>query len=261
MISSLHKRVVQKWKTYALERWWGDYIDIRFLLVNKLSHLGGQKILDVGCNAGIIASEAASNGNEVVGLDYNLDALWEYRHLFREIKLVPEIVCGSWNQLMFKEMCFDSMILSWVIYEDKTYTIKKETIAALRRLLKPGGSIYFVESNRLCPIQGRGLEPLWSPEEARDFFVSQGFDVEELLGWNPLPSLFFWLPYKIKIRLPRALLLYFSLPGRLLQYIPGWYAFFRVVGKYRFIWKYCRTYYIRAKKLDLESTVKGIGSS
>lgn len=125
MISSLHKRVIQKWKTYAPERWWGDYIDIRFLLVNKLFLLSGQKILDVGCNAGIIASEIAANCNEVIGLDRNLSALSQYCRLFGEMRLPAKIVCGSWNELMFREGCFDLIILSWVIYQDKTYARKK----------------------------------------------------------------------------------------------------------------------------------------
>ncbi|HUU27077.1 MAG TPA: class I SAM-dependent methyltransferase [archaeon] len=248
MISSLHKRVVWKWKTYAPGRWWGDYLDIRFFLTEKLSALRGRKILDVGCNAGIIASEVVAAGNDLVGLEVNLDSLVEYRSLFKDLDLVSKPVCGSWKDLMFKEEIFDLIILSWVLYYDQTDDKKRETIEKLRRLLKPGGSIYFVEANRLCPIQGRGLERYWSPGQARDFFVSQGFRVEEQLGWNPLPSLVFWLPLEVKMRLPRTLLLCLYPPGRILHYIPGWYGLFRLAGGFELLWRYCRTYYLHVRK-------------
>ncbi|RLB12756.1 MAG: hypothetical protein DRG82_16710 [Deltaproteobacteria bacterium] len=119
----------------------------------------------------------------------------------------------------------------------------------MRRVLKPGGRIYFVEANRFCPIQGRGEKCFWPVDRARKFFESHGFKVEETVGWNPLPTLFFWLPLKVKMKLPRKLLLWFYPPGRLLQYVPGWYALLRFAGKFTFLWRYCRSYYLCAIKV------------
>ncbi|MEA1996700.1 MAG: class I SAM-dependent methyltransferase [Gemmatimonadota bacterium] len=250
MTSSLHKRVVRKWKTYAPERWWGDYLDIRFFLTEKLCGLSGRMVLDAGCNAGIMASETAAAGdNVVVGLDLRYEALVEYRRLFDDLGLVPRTVAGSWEAPMFRDESFDAIILSWVLCDDETDKKKGETIEKLRALLKPGGSIYFVEANRLCPIQGCGLDRYWTIERAREFFTSHGFRIEEELGWNPLPSLVFWLPPRLKMRLGSRLLTWLYPPGKLVQYIPGWYELFRASGKYRALRRYCRTYYLHATKV------------
>jgi len=148
--------------TYAPELWWGDFVDIRFYLTEKLTELSGQRILDLGCNAGVIASECEAVGSEVVGLDMNLDALGRYQELFSDLKLPARVVCGS---------------------------------------------------------------------------------------WNALPSLLFWLPLSVKMQLPRKLLIYPTPPGRLVQYLPGWYKVFRFLSKFEWLWKYCRSYYLCARKV------------
>ena len=244
------KQIVKKWKHFAPDRWWGDFVDIRFFLTQRLSFLQDQRVLDLGCSAGIIASEAAQKGNRVVGLELVPDALVQYRNLFKKMNLEPLTVCGAWNALMFREMTFDSVVLSWSLYYDRNNEAKVLSIEQIRKILKPGGSIFFVEANRDCYIQGRGLECYWTVEEAICFFESNGFKVLEVLGWNPLPSLVFWLPLKLKMKIPQKLLSFLYPPGRLVQYIPGWYNFFRFAGKFKFIQKYCRTYYLRVVKVQ-----------
>ena len=249
MSCELHKRVVRKWMTYAPELWWGDFIDIRFYLTEKLAELSGQMILDLGCNAGVIASECETAGSRVVGLDMNLDALGRYQRLFSDLKLPARPVRGSWNALMFKKESFDVLVLSWILCYDMDNREKNLSLKAMHELLKPGGKLYFVESNRDCPIQGENQAHFWTAAEARDMLESNGFKVEELAGWNPLPSLLFWLPLNVKMRLPRNLLIYLSPPGRLVQYLPGWYKLFRLLSKYEWLWKYCRSYYLCARKV------------
>ena len=248
MFSVLQKRLYWKWKTYAPERWWGDFIDIRFYLVDQLSKLRGKKIFDIGCNAGIIASELAANGKEEVGMDIEIKSLKSYIKLFKHLDLVPKVVNGSWDNPMFKDNYFDVLLFSWTLYYGENDENKSKIVSRLTRALKPGGSIYFVEANRYCFIQGRGKEHFWTVDMATSFFSSHGFEVKEVLGWNPLPSLLFWLPWKIKNSIPQKVVLFFYPPGRLVQYAPGWYSFFKWLGKFRMPRRYCRSYYIRADK-------------
>ena len=249
MIKELHNRIMWKWKTYAPERWWGDYTDIRFYLAERLSRLRGKKVLDAGCHVGILASEMAIEGNEVFGIEVNPIPLAAYHKLFHDLGLKMLVIRGSWQNIMFRKETFDVVILSWVLCYDKTTEVKSNTVNELIKLLKPGGRLYFVEANRLCPIQGRGADCFWTIEEARSFFEARGLEVREMLGWNPLPSLLFWLPLSLKMRIPQIILLCLYPPARLVQYLPGWYALFRFLGRYRCLWRFCRSYYICAEKV------------
>lgn len=233
---------------YAPERWLGDFVDIRFFLVWRLMSLRDQQILDAGCNAGIMASEIAARGNGVTGLDNDFQALEIYRKLFRDSELEPLTVCGSWNSLMFAKESFDSIVLGWTLYYDRSDANKAATIAGLAGALKHGGSIYFVESNRDCFIQGRGEDCFWTAQDAIAFFESHGFKITEALGWNPLPSLVFWLPRPWKAKIPKEVLKFLYPPGKIIRFFPGWFSLFRLAGKCRPLWKYCRTYYLRAEK-------------
>ncbi len=233
---------------HAPLRWWGDPVDIRFLLAERLSALEGRRVLDLGCNAGVLASVAAERGNEVYGLELERDALDSYRELFAAEGLPLRAVCGNWHNLPFAPGSFDTLILGWVLYYDTTIEQKIHTIESLSDLLVTGGEIYFVEANRHCPIQARGNNCFWTADEAAAFFSSRGFKVEELTGWNPLPSLLCWLPREVKMRLPRGVLLALYPPGKLVQYFPGWYQVFERLGRYRFLRESCRSYYLRAVK-------------
>jgi SAM-dependent methyltransferase len=244
----LQKRLYWKWKTFAPERWWGDFVDIRFYLVDQLSRLQGKKIFDIGCNAGIIASELAANGNDVIGMDIEFESLKPYKKLFNQLGLTPKIVNGSWDNLMFADNSFDVLLLSWTFCYCENDEKKSRLFSHLARALKPGGSIYFVEANRYCFIQGRGLEHYWTVDMARAFFETHGFTIEEILGWNPLPSILFWLPWKIKSSIPHKVAMFFYPPGKLVQYVPGWYTVFKWLGKFSITRRYCRSYYLRAKK-------------
>lgn len=249
MPPGFQRRIVRKWKTYAPRSWWGDPVDIRFLLARKLSELRGRKVLDLGCGAGVLASEAAAAGNLVVGLELRADSLDCYRRLFRESGLTPLAVRGDWSALPFRPGSFDTVVLGWVLYCDRDDPAKQRTLERLRELLAPGGMIHLVEANRLCPIQGRGRSCFWSQAQARAAFAAAGFRVVEELGWNPLPSLLGWLPLSVKLRLPRRLLLYLYPPGRLAQWLPGWFGLFRRLGSLRPLQRYCRSYYLRAVRL------------
>ena len=248
MNRAFRDRIYRKWKKFAPERWWGDFVDIRFFLLEKLGELKGKDILDLGSNIGIIACEMARTGNRVVGLDTEREALATYREVFAAEGLEPLAVCGSMEALPFATPAFDVVLLGWSFCYLENDERKSKALEQMKLLLRPGGEVYFVEANRECYIQGRGRAFLWTVEEAPRFFKSRGFTIEDVVGWNPLPSLLFWLPLKLKMALPQKFVLCFYPPGRLLRFVPGWYGFFRWLGYHSFARKYCRSYFIRAIK-------------
>jgi SAM-dependent methyltransferase len=147
---------------------------------------------------------------------------------------------------------FDVIVFGWSLYCLEDDRRKASALERTASLLKPGGSVYFVEANRRCYVQGRGLGCFWTEEEACRFFESRGFAIKEAVGWNPLPSLLFWLPWRLKNALPRKLIQWLYPPGRVVRFIPGWYEFFRWIGRFAFARKYCRAYFIRAEKASIE---------
>ena len=67
-------RIKQKWMTYAPDQWWGDSIDVRFYLIAQLQRLRNQKVLDVGCNIGMMLTELDPS-NCKYGFDLNAEVL------------------------------------------------------------------------------------------------------------------------------------------------------------------------------------------
>ena len=72
---------------HAPHLWWGDRIDARFLVAEALSSLSEARLLDVGCNAGVMLSEVPES-NFRVGIDLSQEALWRARKLNPSVPLV-----------------------------------------------------------------------------------------------------------------------------------------------------------------------------
>ncbi len=89
---------------------WGDRLDVRFYLAERLKRLHGKKILEIGCGWGFVLREVPDS-NEKYGVD--LDA----RRLATAKTLVPGAVLkrASMYSLPFKNGFFDAVIMANVI--------------------------------------------------------------------------------------------------------------------------------------------------
>ncbi len=69
----MHKKVFNLWKKIGTKYFWGDFLDSRFYIAYLVSKWKDEKILDVGCGAGVLLH--FSNAKLKIGLDFSLDSL------------------------------------------------------------------------------------------------------------------------------------------------------------------------------------------
>lgn len=180
-----YKRIMNNWRNMAPTLWWGDPLDVRFLLADKLSELNNLNILDISCGHGIILSEV-DGSNYKVGLDISIESLVLAKKLNPESNLVD----GDAMQLPFKDKSFDVVYAAHVIpghnyaITGNKETKKIEWINEINRILKKDGTLLLTTSNgnyfgsrKANKIKLSDLKKL----------LSLNFDIVKIQGFNPLP--------------------------------------------------------------------------
>lgn len=100
-------------------------------------------ILDLGCGTGEAAEFLAKQGYKVTGIDINLDAINLNKIKSSKIKyLVGDIT----KKLPFKNDFFDGIIISFVLVNLISLSIRKKLIMELKRILKSNGVIWINEA-------------------------------------------------------------------------------------------------------------------
>ncbi len=99
----------------------------------------GDKVLDLGCGAGIIAEYVSDQtGASVIGLDYAASAIDEATSRTESKRDRLTFEHGNFNELDYPEGTFDSVISLDTLYWASDL---KATLSALKRALKSGGRI------------------------------------------------------------------------------------------------------------------------
>ena len=105
----------------------------------------GMTILELGCGAGYFTKELARSGAEIMAVDLSADLLE-----------IAKANCPASNvRYEFQDACaltysnatFDSVVGSSILHHLEVEPAMRE----IRRVLKPGGTIYFTEPNMLNP--------------------------------------------------------------------------------------------------------------
>jgi arsenite methyltransferase len=106
----------------------------------------GETILDLGCGAGLdlyFYAKAVGSRGKVYGLDISADMVKKARNNMRSVAIDNvELVCGSSDQLPFKDGFFD------VVASNGIYNLspdKENVLKEVYRVLKPGGRTVFCE--------------------------------------------------------------------------------------------------------------------
>jgi SAM-dependent methyltransferase len=130
----------------------------------------GRRVLDVGCRTGAL-TRAYADGNEVVGVDVDREALAEAAKLGIETHWAD-----AEHPLPFADESFDAVVLGEVLEHLRD---PARLVAEARRVLRPGGTLVgsvpnsFRLKNRLRFMLGRKPEDdptllqLFSPDDVR----------------------------------------------------------------------------------------------
>ena len=108
--------------------------------------LRGRRCLDIGCGLGLSALQASSLGAQVVGMDFERDAL-RFAARNARINAVPSPlwVCMDWNRPGFKPGSFDRIWGGDVFYEQRFFDPLEKL---LLHCLAPGGRVWFGDPER-----------------------------------------------------------------------------------------------------------------
>ena len=108
--------------------------------------LRGCRCLDLGCGLGLSALQASSLGAQVVGMDFERDAL-RFAARNARINAVPSPlwVCMDWNRPGFKPGSFDRIWGGDVFYEQRFFDPLEKL---LLHSLAPGGRVWFGDPER-----------------------------------------------------------------------------------------------------------------
>jgi len=146
----------------------------------------GARILDLGCSDGSHMDRLGSGGS-VVGVDVSLPQLLQARE-------IAPVVAGVGECLPFGPDSFDLVYVSHVLHHASDH---REVLREIRRVLKPGGVAFIVETCEDSPVMrlARTLRPEWDSVPVRSRFrfghlVSDlsraGFEIETREQFNVL---------------------------------------------------------------------------
>lgn len=110
------------------------------------AHLkSGMTILELGCGAGYFTKELARSGAEIVAIDVSADLLEiaKANCPASNVRFEIQDACA----LTYSNATFDSVVGSSILHHLEVGPALRE----IRRVLKPGGTIYFTEPNMLNP--------------------------------------------------------------------------------------------------------------
>jgi SAM-dependent methyltransferase len=153
--------------------------DERASLFRSLVGGPGRRVLDLGCRYGAL-TRAYAEGNDVVGVDVDRDALAEAAELG-----IETVWADVEEPLPFPDESFDAVVAGELIEHLRD---PERLVAEARRVLRPGGAFvgsvpnFFRLRNRLAMLVGQPLD-----HDPTHLHVFAPRDVERLLaGWHDL---------------------------------------------------------------------------
>ena len=186
-------RVHEKWMAQAPHLWWGDRVDARFLVADAVRSLQRCRVLDIGCNAGVMLSEVPPT-NERIGVDRSLEAIELAR---RHNPSVPFAVADMMT-LPFQDASIDAVLFCGML-EVPPRCFQVGAVQEVARVLRPGGRLYLTTMNRRYRRYRR--HPSTVTYEELEALLRPWFRYE-IRGFNPFPPFPFFLPNRWLAEVP-----------------------------------------------------------
>jgi len=161
----------------------------------RFDHLGGKRILEVGCGKGNELAQLVREGAECLGLDFSESAIRLLSERRRTDRLELALVRGDARQLPFAPNYFDVIFSQGVLehFTDPTPVLREQ-----HRVLRPGGyvvvevpnkwTLYTVYKKALMSLDRwpPGWETQYSPGELTTLMHASGFAVLDCVGWDAM---------------------------------------------------------------------------
>jgi ubiquinone/menaquinone biosynthesis C-methylase UbiE len=115
-------------------------------LIEQAQIQPGQRILDLGCGTGslVAALKGAVPGAEVIGLDPDPLALERARRKCARAAVAVRFDRGFSDELPYAAGSFERVLSSFMLHHLGTEE-KRRTLAEVRRVLRPGGSLHLLD--------------------------------------------------------------------------------------------------------------------
>ncbi len=149
---------------YDLEIWFidtflfrGQLREMRQRTVTLARMQPGEQVLDVGCGTGTLAMEVArrvGRAGRVAGVDPGTQQIARARAKAARRNLPIEFQTGMIEQLPFPDQSFD-VVFSTLMMHHLPAPLKRQGLAEIARVLKPGGRLVMADFKRKQERQGR----------------------------------------------------------------------------------------------------------
>ncbi len=155
----------QGWR-YDLMRWFIDTFVFRGQLrkmrqrtANLACIQPGEQVLDVGCGTGTLAMEVQPRvgaTGHVAGIDPGTQQIARARRSAAQRHVPIDFQIGVIEQLPFPDQTFD-VVLSTLMMHHLPASLKRQGLAEIARVLKPGGRLVIADFKRKQERQGQAV--------------------------------------------------------------------------------------------------------
>jgi ubiquinone/menaquinone biosynthesis C-methylase UbiE len=125
----------------------GQWRELRQKTANLARIQPGEQVLDVGCGTGTLALEVArrpGRAGRVVGVDPSTEQISRARSKAARRKLLVDFQIGVIEHLAFPDQTFD-VVLSTLMMHHLPTPLKRQGLAEIARVLKPGGRLVIAD--------------------------------------------------------------------------------------------------------------------
>ena len=130
---------------------------LRKRTVNLANIQPGEQVLDVGCGTGTLAIEAqrwVGSVGRVAGIDPGIQQIGRARAKAARRNLPIDFQTGVIEHLPFPDQAFD-VVFSTLMMHHLPGSVKRQGLAEIVRVLKPGGRLVIADFNRKQERQGQ----------------------------------------------------------------------------------------------------------
>jgi ubiquinone/menaquinone biosynthesis C-methylase UbiE len=134
----------------------GQLRELRLRTANLARIQPGDEVLDVGCGTGTLAMEVArrtGRAGRVVGIDPGTEQIARAHSKAARCHLPIEFQTGVIEQLPFPDQTFDVVLLTLMMHH-LPHPLKRQGLAEIARVLKPGGRLVIADFKHKKERQG-----------------------------------------------------------------------------------------------------------